>query len=58
MASRQITLATKAAKEDATAASSGSASGNVIVQFDDAEDQLEIIVALQKVIEYIRENEY
>lgn len=58
MASRQVTLAVDAGKKDAVVASAGSASGNVIVAFDNAENQLDIIVALEKVIEVIREQEY
>lgn len=58
MASRQVTLNVKEKKSNGAIVSAGSASGNVIVQFDDAVSQIEIVNALLKVIELIREKEY
>ncbi len=58
MASRQVTLGESQKKSDAVLASAGSASGNIIVQFDDTLSSGEVQVLLEKVAEVINEQEY
>ena len=56
--SREFTLAVTKKKSDVAAATTGSASGNVIVYVDTDENQANIVAALKKVIEHIIEKEY
>jgi len=58
MASREFTLTVTDKKSDIAAATTGSASGNVIVYIDNAEHKANVVAALTKVIEYIVEKEY
>jgi len=58
MASRQVTLAKNAPKKDAVIATAGSASSNVIVQFDDTMDVLQVVTSLEKIKQVIQEQEY
>lgn len=58
MASRQLTLSVELGKKDIASADSGSASGNVIVQFDNAENKANIVAALEKIKQQIIEKEY
>ena len=58
MASRQVTLGESQKKSDAVIASAGSASGNIIVQFDDTLSSAEVAVLMEKVVEVILEQEY